>query len=659
MEMLREYKSDADKVKVYNHRLKQAQDMFDQWGKPAAEEWVGRYEGRPMKNQQTGKGHRVSVPDGTSIIDSLFSSMTAADVDIIAEAVGSGTLEQEELTTAAVSKEWDECKVNEHTAPGIKDSLLVGIGWAKTTYEYYVEEQELPRAMDDISMEIDAMLKQAEDAGSDIDFDTIAAAVPVTEVQETVLNAKVNVDYVPWDKMLFDPTAKTVEDIRWYAQVTLMPVEQVIENPVFKEYCKKSGTSKKLKDLRGDSTIDTSIFGDDAPYGVADEDTRVTVYEIADRETGTICTMARNADFFLNEAPNPLAINDHGEDWAPFVPLILRKSPGRVRGISEMELMLPTLRELDLYHSRLATFIERFAPKFLVEEGAISEAGKRALRSQEYGTAVEMKTGRVNDIKDLVVPQLPAEIFAVPDKLQQALREATGVNELMRGLFPDRKRTATETAEVVSASAARQAEKRVQLERWYTAIARRMLQLMQMFYTEDRMVRYMDWDGPVEWQWTADDIVFETKLEVSLTPKENKTRQSERDEAQLMLNTWGPLTQPDPATGVRMVDPTQLYRLVGKKFGLKRKELALLMPTPEEQQIQQLAAQQGAAGMASAQQGLVDPTMVPGPLPADELAAATNAGQVPPELIAAAQGIGPGGPLGSEILSEDLGVAGA
>lgn len=651
MNQYREYGSDEAKLKVYDHRLHQGQEFFDRW-KGVAREWVKRYNNIPNPDQFSGNGHNVSVPTGTSIIDSLFSSMTAADVTVMVHAVGKGTRDQEELASAALAKEWEVTKASVRSSKAIKDSLLVGLGWVKVGFEYYASEQELPRVDADIAEDVQSLLEEADRLGHDIDAAQIAALVPLTEVQEVVHTERVVCDYVPWDRIVVDPTAKQVEDIRWIAQLTLVHPEEVKENPTYKEYCKRNKTTRKLADLGSDHVLDLGVEA-----GVNDEDERVTIVEMHDTETGTVCTFAKGADFLLNEAPGLFAINDDLEDKLPFVPCILRATPGRVRGISEMELLTPTLQELDLYHSKLATYLERMAPKYLAKKRALTDSGKEAMASQEYGAVAELEDGaETSDVVDLKPPSLPSEVYGVTDKLEQAAREATGVNELMRGLFPDRKRTATETSEVVQSSAARQAEKRVQLERFYEAIARRVLQLMQMFYTADRMVKYVDFDGPVDWEWNADDIVMESRLEIVLTPKEVRNWQSRRDDALAVLNVLGPMAQPD-ASGASVVDQTELLRFVLTEMGMSRSTIAQILNLPEEQQIQKMGALQDQAAQANAQNaGVPAAGMVPGPLDEAQLAAATNQGTIPPEMLAAAFGNTPVTPQAAEQVSESSGV---
>lgn len=651
MRTYREYRNDAAKVATYEHRIRQGKD-FAEKSASAIKRWWQRYDSEQLLGEQSSaKGHRVASPLGVSIIDSLFSSLTAADVDIIVEALGEGTRDQEYLASSALTKEWENCHVNDETAPAVKESLVGGLGWVKVAYEHYVQEQELPRADEDIASEIDAMFRQAETAGEHAPtLDDIMNFVPLTETKEEVLESRIVVDHVPWEDIIYDPTARRLQDVKWYAQKTLLPVEEVQQNPTFRAYCADRKTLKELDKLKADTHIDQSILGEGMKPN--DEDKRITVWEIDSLETGTICWWAEGTKFLLNETVSPFALNDRPEDQTQFVPIVLRRSSQRVRGVSEMEVLESTLKEIDLYRSRMATYLERFTPKLLAEEGSITEPGKNALKSQDIGAVVEYKTGKAKP-EPLQVPTIPSEVYAVPEKLSQLAFDATGASELTRGIFPDRKRTATETAEVVTASAARQSEKRLQLERFYTAVARRMLQLMQMFYTEERMVRYQDWGGPVEWSWEADDIVFESKLEIVLTPKEPRDRQALRDEALAMLNVFGPLAQtPDPATGAPLLDQRWLIRLVAEKMGFKRRDIALILKLPEEQQIEALQAQQQQAAMASAAQGVPRPDMTPGPLDEQTLAQAANAGTIPSEILLAAQGNTPVSPGAVEQLSE-------
>lgn len=654
--LYKKYGSDKDKVKVYNHRLGLADREFEKW-QPAADRWWSRYENVPQVNQHTPKGHRVNVTTGTATIDALFSALTAVDVDFLALPKGRTSPEQAELATAALQTEWRALRIQEDANDAVKDALVASIGWVKVGYEYTTAMSRVPRPVEDVNAEIVALVNEAQEAGDRAPTaDQIAELVPLEEDVEQVLRDRVVVDYVAWDDIRFDPTAKRVKDIRWVAQVTKLPTYEVQQNPAFRQYVQDStGSYKKLDELKADSTISHDLLGSGRP---TDDDGRVTVVEFWDFETGTVCTFVKHADWLLYEDANPFGGMPEMCDRSPFVPLVLRKSTRRVRGLGDIELLETTLEEMNIYRSRLATFIERFVPKVLAPEDAFTEAGKVNIQNGEYGAIVEYaREADPSGIQPMNPPVLPSEVYGMDERLERQAHEDTGANELMRGLFPDRKRTATETAEVVSASSARQSEKRNILELWFLDIARRIITLMQAYYTGERMLQYVDETyGQVAWEWAPEDILGEFELQLSLTPKEANDRQQMQDEAMTVLNVLGPFSQPDQS-GASVVDQASLIKWVLKRFGLENREIVELLNLPEEQQAQQMAAQQVQAGQAAAAGGVVDPSMVPGPLPADELAAFTNQGAVPPDIAAAAVGgIGPGVEGAVEAVSESAGV---
>ena len=659
-----QYPSDEAKTKTYEHRLYIADAQCGEWH-DLAEDWYHRYENLPRRKQVTAKGHRVNVPTGVATIDALYSSMTAVDVDVLLKNGGNATRMQAELATAALAKEWDLLDVQGGSNDAVKDALIVGIGWVKVAYEYASEVERVPRPQEAVRADISEMLRQANEAkaagvpGTMPTPDEISGLVDLEEDVERVLRDRIVVDYVPWADVRWDPGARRKEDATWVAQLSRVRVKEVQRNPVYREYVKRTrGGLRRLDDLKGTSTYDASVMPGGKPIP---DDEFYDVVEFWDLLSGTACTLIRGQKWLLNEEVNPYMLNLDVKDRSPFVPLVLRKVNTRVRGISDMELMAPSLDEQAVYRSNTANYIEHFVPKVTGPEDALTEEGKAALASPEYGAYVA--TAREypgTTIQSLDPPVLPSEAWQMERRVEDGIREATGVNELMRGLFPDRKRTATETSEVVSASAARQSEKRNTLEDFYLGIAQRILQLMQAFYDQPRMVRYVDPSyGEVPWEFTSEDIAMGYDLSVHLTPKEAYTRQSKRDDALAMFNMLMPLAMQPDASGSPVVDAAKLTAWFCNEYGISKEDQLDFINLPEEKQAAAMAAQQQAAGMASAQAGVPQPGLTPGPLGANEVAAVTNQGAVPPEVAAAAMaGIVPGAPQAVEQISESAGVAG-
>lgn len=646
-----EYGTDPQKASVYGRRLFLADAEFDEW-KDQAEDWYHRYENLPRRQQFTGKGKRVNVPTGVATIDALFAAMTAVEVEGHITNLGRATRQQVELATAALVKEWKLCDVMEEAADATKDALVVGIGWVKVGYEYQAVKTRVPRARADVAADIEKVINRSRQEGMEPPSALeIANLVDVEEEVDKVLRDRIVVDYVPYDQMRWDPNAKRIKDITWYAQYTKMHVDEVKQNPVWREYVKRTkGGLRKLDELKGGSTYEATKLPDGKP---TQDEMFVDVVELWDMRTGTICTFVKGQKWFLNEGVNPFALNYEMKDRSPFVPLVLRKTNMRVRGISDMEVIAPSLDEQGMYRARTAQYIERFVPKVMGPEDALTDEGKEALSSPEYGAYVSVAREYAQDaalLKPLEPPALPTEAFDMERRIEDGIREASGVNELMRGLFPDRKRTATETAEVVSASTARQSEKRNRLEHFFLDIQRRMVQLMQGYYTQERMVRYVDSSyADVQWTFTADDIAGEFDFDFHLTPKEATTKQSIRDDGLAFFNMIAPFMQPGP-DGSRTIDPVVGIGWLGKKFGLTNEDLQELFNTPEQKTQDQAETLTGMAAAAQAQAGV-------SPLDAGQMAAAADTGAIAPGVGAAAVGgIGPLTPQMVEEVSESAGV---
>ncbi len=634
--MFKVYDSPEDRIKLYDRRLKAANKDFDAW-LPEAKKRYERYRNGLTPQQVTADGHRISVPTGTAIIDSLYSSLTAVDIDLELSNVGSGTREQAHLAEAALRQEWRVGKVMRRCEKAIKDALVVDIGWVKPAYEYAEHDEDRERTQDEIDADIRDIYAQAEAEGqAPPDSHLVAQSVPKSETLTVVDVDRIVVDYVPFENIRWDAEAKQVEDIRWLCQITKLPVDAVRENPAYVEYCEKHGWAEDLQTLAPDEQLSRDMRGSEQPDP---DDDRVTTYEMWDLETATVVTYVKGAKFYLNESPNPFAIEKDIFSRSPFVPFILREDPEHVRGISDMRLIMPILAELDVYRSRLATYTDRYGPKHLAKLGAFTEAGKKALHSREIGAVVEMSEAyQTGDVDTLDLPALPAEIFGIPERLENEIREATGVNELMRGIFPDRKRTATETNQVVMASAGRQAEKRGRLQEAYISVAKKMLALMQMFYDRERIARVVDAEGPIIWEWTNEDIAIDAQLEITLTPREEKTAQQKKEDAIALANLLGPLP---------IVDQAQLVTYMLEEMNVPKSVIASIVKIPEEVQQDQAAELQLQSEQAATAAGQPpNYTNVPGPYSGADLAAVTNQGEIPPYAAGAGAGAAPAGEEG-------------
>jgi hypothetical protein len=591
--VFRVYKDEETMLKVYGRRLGMADALFTK-GESKKHKNLKRYENEATEAQHTDRGHRVNVTKGIGIIDTLYSSMVAVDVEFICKVIGNGTQVQTLAAERGLNQAWRDTKGQERTKEGIKDALLVDIGWVKVYYDYVedVETQESPT--DALIAEAMQLRKDNPDAPDE----ELMKLLTLTKDVAVVLRDRVCVDYVPWEDIRYDPAAKRIDDCRWVAQYTRLPVPEVTQNPTWRAFVEDRYGEKKgrrmMDDLKGDTSVLTGLegsFNDIEGLGKddTDDDQRITVVEMWDLETGIVTTFPKDVTTLtLYQRLNPLMLNLDLQDRNPFKPLVVRDDPDCLEGIGDMRVLMPSLVELDEYRSNVATYVARSIPKLIGPKDALGAEGKKALESRVWGEFVGLEEGTTRqEVGNMDIPALPQEVYQVQEGIEMEMKEATGASEPMRGVFPSKRTTAAEAQIVTSAGEQRQAERRGRLANWYLAIAKTMLQLMQLNYDQKRMLRFTDDLGQeFTWQWDKSDIAIDADIDISLTPKEDLTRGERVQRAFQWMNLALPLPETDRA---------EVLRWVGREMGMRDEEIRSMVKTPDQvaaEQAQQQVAEQ-------------------------------------------------------------------
>jgi len=308
--VFRVYEDEETMLKVYNRRLRMAQVDYEK-REPGYKQFLARYQNEPTEDQLTPDGLRVNVTQGIGTIDTMFSSLTAVDVEFILRRKGKATAEQLLAAEGGLNQAMKDTKMQRRAKKAIKDALIVDIGWAKVYYDYAEDTEVRDRPAAAVRAEV------AELLGKDPDMDTatLEKMVAMTEEVPIILRDRVCVDYVPFTDIRYDVSAKQIEDARWVAQLTKLPAEEVRFNPqyvefVLERYGKTEG-QRKLDELEGDTNVSGGMDYADVEGLGANEDTaddmRVTVIEMWDLETGLVTVYPKNkVDLILHQRPNPL-----------------------------------------------------------------------------------------------------------------------------------------------------------------------------------------------------------------------------------------------------------------------------------------------------------------------------------------------------------------
>jgi hypothetical protein len=514
-------------------------------------------------------------------------------------------------TTSATARKarpsaWRDTKGQKRAKHAIKDALLADVGWVKVYYDYKedTDTRDVPKAA------LEAQILELFGANlSDVTEEQVAAAVEsgdlkAVEEVTVVMRDRVCIDYVPWDLIRYDPTARQIEDMRWVAQYTVYPEHEVKNNPAWREFAATRYGARKgpkmLDDLSSDShassgtDYDANLLNDFGEDEEGDDD-RITIIEMWDFETGLVTVYPKDHDdLVLHQRMNPLMFNLDLEDRNPFKPLIVRDDPDNFEGLGDMRVIFPGLEELDEYRSNQATYVARTIPKFFGPQDALDNDGKEKFKSPVWGEFVPLAGGHGKDsIGQVQIPSLPQEAYQIPEQVQAEMKEATGVNEPMRGVFPSKRTTATETQIVTGKGEERQSERRGALADWYIAIARTAMQLMQVFYDQERMMRFTDDLGQeFEWHWNKEDIALDADLKIAITPVENLTRDQRIQRAIQYMNLALPLPETDRG---------ELMKFVAREMGLRDDLVRSIVKSDQEVQMEQQAQQIGQLAVSPQQ----------------------------------------------------------
>ena len=324
----------------------------------------------------------------------------------------------------------------------------------------------------------------------------------------------------PFD-VFVDPEARRMEDVRWIARRRVLPLEEVLDNPAY----------RNKRNLQADTPF-PSVEGVPKPPGIPGyqegqtihppEHERVTLWEYYNLKERTVCAFTLNHDRFLMEA-----------DWlmpfegSPFIPMVDYVVPDSLWGFGEVKLIESLQVELNKTRTQIIVHNKRFNRKLLYKERALDDRGKAALASRVDGAMIPVINDE--DLKDVVLPvpdsPLPADRYQINNIIEGDITAITGISDYERGAYNNVRRTATEASIIMDASSLRQQDKLRRIEDAATEVGRRMKALAQTFYDSERwiLITGAGWQMPI--RFTREDIEGEYDISVDAGSTEPQNQQ--------------------------------------------------------------------------------------------------------------------------------------
>lgn len=526
--------------------------------------------------------HQISIGIVFSTINTIYPSVSIARPKITVEATHPELVKPAETVEAVINYWWKHYGFQDEFRQAVKDYLIIGHGWLKTTYLF--EEQEVPLSGDDMKQALVQQLTEKYTAvalspGDENLFPTdqeIADLLPTTKKE--VVEDHPSVERVSPFDMFVDPDATRLFDARWIAQRIAVPVAEVKQRTDWSASQRKSILATKTTQKESEG------FYDDQ----RDKESQyVFVYEHYNLVDGTICTFTlEGADDFL-KAPEEIPY----EFGHPFIMLRNYEVPEKFYPMGEIECLEPLQLELDLTRSAQLRDLLNHVRKYASRKGSLDQENIERLATGRDGELILLEESAPDDITKSLIAlpsmEIPQQTYQMTQVISDDLTRVSGVSDYAMGSMPEIRRTATEAGIIQDSANARAADKLAQIEIALGFVARRICQLGQQFLTQDQVARIVGEDGSVTWVEFDKEAIqgeFDFEIEAGSTQPQNETfrRQSA---LQLMDAVSSPLfaPQPDPMTGMPtpIIDSRKLVEYVLRNgFGIKNAQEFLVPPPP-------------------------------------------------------------------------------
>jgi len=405
--------------------------------------------------------------------------------------------------------------------------------------------------------------------------DELRALIPTKET--FVVSDDIFVERVSPFEVYVDPEARSLDEARWIAQRVIRPLEDVRDDPRYKNTKRLKATeeSRVAKTQGRTSPLPSDVLGDYTK--------RVVVWEYYNIKERTLCVFADGNESFLFEGSYSYPFNE-----SPFVMLRDYIVPDELWAYGEVTMIEGPQVELNKIRTQQLVHNKRFNRKFLYKREALDPEGVAAIQSDQDGVFVPIAHGQ--NIADSIQPipdnatAMPTDRYQMSNVVEQDITILSGVSDYQRGAFLPRHVTASEANLMSAAQDLRARDKLDRIEKAAAQVGYRMKALAQEFYDSERqmLISGNGIDVPVTFDKTDLQGDFDVKVDASSTQPTNELFAQQQAERMYQL------MRPDP-----MVKPEELIKEVLRAYGIKAVDRFIL--SPEEQMMQQIQAMTGDA----------------------------------------------------------------
>lgn len=476
--------------------------------------------------------------------------------------------------------QWQHGKVHEQFRLAVKDFVIIGHGWCKTTWSFEEGEREwTDQGWQDEAQsrlaQLEQALQQAQNAGQSLNgfptADQVIASIPKME-SFIKADAAVVERVSPFD-MFIDPDATNLDNARWIAERRFVPIEKAQQNEDWDPKVRKALMGRSMREAKStheDILFDGERRGSDPGFAI--------VWEYYDLIDETVCTFAEDSEGYLSK-PEDIPYGF----FHPYTMICNYMIPDKLYPIGDVEAVAPLQMELALTRTQMINDRKKMRRMYMYRPDEIGNDGVVALLSGDDNAMISVESN--TPFGDVLAPVqttgLNPEFYNQSSMILSDIDLVSGVSEYQRGSSPEIRRTATEASMIQDGANARSADKLSIVERSIGNIAEKVVKLTQQFLSTDQVARIVGPDGSQQWvQYTKDDLYGEWDFQVEAGSTMPQNESSRRQSAMQLMDAMSQFV------GAGVVDPKKLAEHVLRMgFGIKNPEDFMMPMQPMGGQI--------------------------------------------------------------------------
>jgi len=543
------------------HELKIAERRDEKW-RSEASKIEKRYRNDHADLPAKSKTFNILWANTETLRPALYSNTAKPDVRRRfgagdAAARGGSMIIERAIEAMLDNSEFDVAMEN-----AVQDMLLTGRGVARIHYRPTVEMQEVRMGLVEVNSDTEPFTRFADENGEERlpSFDNDGAFFMSEE--ETVSSEKVEIEFIPWDRIRFGP-ARQWSEVQWIAFESIQTRQDMVDN--FGE----KGKSAPM-------TVLPEGYDEDLPEDVVK---RCRVWEIWDKRERKVIFISEGATEPMMEKDDPLNL----KDFFPIPrPLYSIETDRTMLPVPEFTLYRDQADELDDITARINHLVnmlkvrgvydaanEELGNIFKTTEGTMIPAHNWQAFAERGGFR-----GTIDFVPLESTAQVLVGLYQERTRLIQSIYELTGISDIQRGSSDPRE---TRGAQMLKAqfSSLRLQPRQKKVQRFVRDLFRLMAEVIGEVFSPETMTKITGIQvTPEILDVLRDDDSYQIDVETDSTVIADDA--ADKQAVSEYLNAVGQFMQLALAGGIPQEVAQKILLWASRRFKVSREVEALL-----------------------------------------------------------------------------------